>query len=344
MAENWYSLAASDSTGAAQIHIFDQIGRSIFDETGIAAIDFVRDLKDLGDVERIDLHISSPGGSVTDGLAIYHALKSHPAKIVTHVDGIAASIASVIMLAGDEVRIPQSGLIMIHDPSAILNGDSRELRKQADGLDRIADAMVKIYSQHSGQPEAKVRELMQAETWLSGEEAVALGFADVLVEESKVTAHANTEAAQRRVHAELVAGAQLQAKDQRIASLTTELAKYRKDPATPADVIRACSQAGVGTIVASKWIDQGLPIDAVTNHLAFASAVADRCAAAGVSPGLFLAHVDNPAQVFGLALAERLAREDSNSHIDNSLLAATDNPSHGWDAAMVKAKARTARF
>lgn len=334
---NWFNLAKPSDTGKATINIFDQIGKGVFDDSGIAANDFVNALNDLGAIEQIDLHICSVGGSVTDGLAIYHTLKNHKAKIVVHIDGIAASIASVIMMAGDEIRIPPSGLIMVHDPATLLMaGNAESLRREADTLDLVAANMTRIYAARTGQTEDKIRELMQAETWLSGEEAVALGFADTLAEESKIAAHASTEAAQRRVHAELVASAQLQAKDRQIVALQTELEQLRKSPAAPAAVISACAQAGVGTAIASRWIDQGLPMEAVTNHLAFASAVADRCAAAGVRPDPYLAHADNPAQCFGLALAERLAREADDSYIDSSLTATTDDHSHGWDAAMDK--------
>ena len=173
-----YQMAAKGKK--AEIHIYEDIVDYIWDAYGISARKFVRDLKALGDVDHIDLHINSYGGSVFDGTAIYNAVKDHPAVVAVHIDGIAASIASIIAMAGDTITIAENGYMMIHGPSGIAFGSSEDMRKTADTMDKITDVMVSTYAARSGGDADDIRAMMDEETWFTAEEAVEAGFADTL--------------------------------------------------------------------------------------------------------------------------------------------------------------------
>ncbi len=170
--KSWYDIKAAGS-GTAEVFIYDEIGY-----WGITASDFARDLKALGDVSQINLHINSPGGNVFDGVAIYNLLKHHKASVTTHVDGLAASMASVIAMAGDRIVMPDNALMMIHNPWGGAVGDAAEMRKMADVLDKIKASLMTVYIARTGLSEADVTAIMDVETWYTGSEAVAAGFAD----------------------------------------------------------------------------------------------------------------------------------------------------------------------
>ena len=118
-----------------------------------------------------------------------HALKRHDAAIAVWVDGIAASIASMIAMAGDEVAMPENAMLMLHDPSGLVMGTASDMRAMAEALDRMKAGMVAAYRDKSGRDDAEIEALMTAETWLSGEEAVALGLADRVQEPVRMAAH-----------------------------------------------------------------------------------------------------------------------------------------------------------
>lgn len=178
----WFEIkAASTSSDGdhADIYIFDEIGDSWWSET-TSASDFVRQLRDLGDVATIDLHLNSPGGSIFDGVAIYNLLVQHKAKVTTYVDGHAASIASVIALAGDEVVMAENAMMMIHNPLVGICGyyNANELLDLAGDLDKIRQAMMTTYLRATSRSEEELVAALDAETWLTAAEAVEWGFAD----------------------------------------------------------------------------------------------------------------------------------------------------------------------
>jgi ATP-dependent protease ClpP protease subunit len=145
---------------------------------GISAKQFYEQLKALGEVESIDLRINSPGGMVTEGTAIYSILKRHAARVTAHIDGIAASIASVVAMAADEIVMAQGAYMMIHSPLGMAIGDAEELRDYADVLDKMKSQIVRFYADRTKRPADEIEKLMDAETWFTAEEAVAAGFAD----------------------------------------------------------------------------------------------------------------------------------------------------------------------
>ena len=132
--------------------------------------EFFEQLSD--DIEKIHVHINSGGGSVFGGIAIYNMLKNHKAEIIVHVDALAASIASVIAMAGDKIIIPKNAQLMIHKPMALVSGNADEMRKEADVLDGCQKVILSTYMDHvkEGVTEKTINDLINAETWLNGEE------------------------------------------------------------------------------------------------------------------------------------------------------------------------------
>ncbi len=128
----------------AEITIYDTIGKGFFEE-GITAETVLDDLNALGDVTDIDVRINSPGGNVWDGMAIYNLLTSHLAQVHVYIDGLAASIASVIAMAGDKITMGQGAAMMIHSPHALFAGNADEMRNMAETLDTVERGMLDIY-------------------------------------------------------------------------------------------------------------------------------------------------------------------------------------------------------
>lgn len=169
---DWYRITNAIGPGPATVHIYDEIGY-----WGITASDFVAELSQLN-AAAIDLHLNSPGGEIFDGIAIMNALRSHPATVTTYVDGLAASIASVIAMAGDRVVMAPNSQMMIHDGSGLCIGNASEMREMATLLDRQSDNIASVYAAKAGGELADWRALMMAETWYTAEEAVEAGLAD----------------------------------------------------------------------------------------------------------------------------------------------------------------------
>jgi ATP-dependent protease ClpP protease subunit len=164
--------------------IYDEIGAF-----GIPAKAFLDELKSLGPVAELTVRINSPGGSVFDGVAIHNALKRHDAAITVWIDGIAASIASMVAMAGDEVVMPESAMLVLHDPSGLVAGTAADMRATAEALDRMKAGMVAAYRDKSGRRDTEIEALMQVETWLSAQEAAALGLADRVEQPVRMAAH-----------------------------------------------------------------------------------------------------------------------------------------------------------
>lgn len=171
--ESWYRMEAAASGSSAEIFIYDAIGGWF----GTTASDFVRDLKEL-DVETINLRVNSPGGDVYDGVAIMNALRRHKANIIATVDGIAASAASFIIQAADEVIMGRGTELMIHEASAICWGNAEDMVDMATHLDRISGTIAGLYAERAGGTADEWRESMRAETWYTADEAVTAGLAD----------------------------------------------------------------------------------------------------------------------------------------------------------------------
>lgn len=173
-----------------EISIYDEIGKSFWDDNALSAKDFISNLAEMGDdFEDIQLRINSPGGDVFDGVAIHNALKNHKAKVTAHIDGIAASIASYIAMAADEIVMPQNSFMLLHNASGLAMGTAEDMRAVAADLERIDKSITATYSARSGQTPAKMRSLMKEDRLMDAKEAKGLGLADTMTREVKMAAN-----------------------------------------------------------------------------------------------------------------------------------------------------------
>lgn len=150
-------------------------------ESDVSSYNLAQQIKGLQDVDTITVGINSYGGEVGEGLAIYNALRNSPAKVVTRCDGFACSAASIIFCAGDERIMNESSALMIHNAWTFAEGDASELRKQADVLDAVTEPSIKAYLAVADIEEEELRAMMDAETWLSPEQALDMGFATSII-------------------------------------------------------------------------------------------------------------------------------------------------------------------
>lgn len=190
------------NSNQADMYIDGEIVTDEWDDSDTSAAGFRDALKSLGDVKTINLHINSPGGSVFEGIAIYNMLKQNSAHVNVYVDGLAASIASVIAMSGDAIFMPSNAMLMIHNPWTLAMGNANELRKTADDLDKITQSSVQIYLDKAGDKLDKdtLKQLMDDETWLTAQEAIDYGLADEVLEANKAAASISKSSMQRYRH------------------------------------------------------------------------------------------------------------------------------------------------
>lgn len=183
----------------ADVYIDGEIVTDEYLDSDTSASGFRDALKEIGNVKTINLHINSPGGSVFEGTAIFNMLKNSKAFINVYIDGLAASIASVIAMAGDKIYMPANAMLMIHNPWVVCEGNANELRKMADDLEKIGNLSTETYVKRSnGKANAEeIQNLMDEETWLTAKEAVELGLADEVMESNKMAASINSKDAKR---------------------------------------------------------------------------------------------------------------------------------------------------
>ena len=164
-------------TCTAGIVIYDEIGKSWWGEDTVSAKGFLEELSALGDVDAITLRVNSPGGDVFDGVAIHNALKNHKATVTAHVDGIAASAASFIVMAANSIVMPSNSFMLIHGASGMSWGNADDMRATADDLDRIDKSLTATYASRSKMSTAKVKALMAEDRLMGAERPSRLGFA-----------------------------------------------------------------------------------------------------------------------------------------------------------------------
>lgn len=165
----------------ATINIFGDITSWPWLESDVSSYNLVQELDALQDAGQIDVYINSYGGEVAEGLAIYNALKRHKAKVVTHCEGFACSVASVIFMAGDERVMSNTSLLMIHNAWTYTQGNAQELRKEADDLDTITQASKNAYLERINIDETELSAMMDSEKWLDPAECLEKGFATAIV-------------------------------------------------------------------------------------------------------------------------------------------------------------------
>ena len=171
----------TSETGSATIWIYDVIGQDLFG--GISAKAFARVWDSVKDAAKITLRINSPGGDVFEGTAIASLISERKSKVKVIVDGLAASIASLIAVTADERVMHRNAMWMVHDPWGIVSGTAEDMRSVADALDKIGEQMVRTYAEATGQPQKYWREAMHDETWFDSRQALENGLVSGLVEE-----------------------------------------------------------------------------------------------------------------------------------------------------------------
>lgn len=263
------AVAAQDSADVkvsgqtAEIYIIDWIGDWVDDarnrfwgeDIGVTARAFIDQLNALpADVVAVDLHINSPGGDVQAGVNIANALRQWAAKgrtVNTYVDGIAASIASVIAMAGTKVHMADNALMMVHSPWADVTGNANELRKMADVLDTVEGQIIASYKWHTSLDDAAIKALLDEETYLDAAQALEMGFATDVVQGLKAAASISRQAA-----------AKLNIPEKHRARVDAFLQPKPAESEAPKamaarDVIAACQKAGHGLDLADALLAAG---------------------------------------------------------------------------------------
>lgn len=325
---SWYRIVNAADGTAADLYVYDSIGKSYWDDSTVTAKQFVADLAALPEsVKTIRVHVNSPGGDVFDAVAIANALKAHPASIEMSIEGLAASAATIITMAGDTIRIVKNGLVMVHNPHGFVFGTAEEMRKIAGLLDKVRDSIVATYQWHSELDAAALIALMDEITWMDAEEAVAKGFATEIIEPAAKASAAFRPAAFRP--AALTPLGDVPEKFRPTVEAWTE----KPDPALPAppapvaasaaEVLKACTQAGCldlaeGLIAASATLEQ------VQGRTGAAKEIRALCATAKL-PELAASYIqaETPVAVVRAQLTTLTARLD-RVEIDGHLLPGAD--------------------
>lgn len=173
--KNKYYELKKEKEGIADLYIFGDIVSEKWFESDVAAFDIVKDLLEID--TPINVHINSYGGEVSQGLAIYNVLKKHPHEVVTYCEGFACSAASIVFMAGDKRIMPKSSLLLIHNAWTMAVGDSNELKKAAEDLDKITKPSIEIYKSVSNLSESVIKDMLNKEEWITADEALGYGFA-----------------------------------------------------------------------------------------------------------------------------------------------------------------------
>lgn len=275
-ARQWFRFDnKADESTAVDIHIIDFIGdwiddlykRNGFLDLGVTARDFVEQLAKLPEnVTTIRVHINSPGGDVMAGVNIANALRDQQSSkgrtVETYVDGMAASIASVIAMAGSKVHIADNALVMVHNPWSVAIGEAKDMRKNADVLDTVREQIIATYKWHTNLSDEEIVALMDAETWMTADEAITNGFATDKIEGLKAAASITPLAMNR-----------LKVPEQYKARVDALIAKPAPTPEAPqpaaaADVMALCAEAGLDLAFAQAVLGSNATIEDVKSKVA----------------------------------------------------------------------------
>jgi len=174
-----YKIENKADENEATVYIYDEIGWF-----GIMAETFVKEMETIK-AKTVHIRLNTPGGDVFDGTAIANAIKQHKSKTIIHIDGLAASIGSIIALAGDEIHMAENAFFMFHEAWSFVIGNASNMRDEADLLDKIDGVLAKTYAKKTGKEVNEIKDLMSAETWLTAEEALEMGMIDSIEEDEK---------------------------------------------------------------------------------------------------------------------------------------------------------------
>lgn len=263
----WYHIQnEADNPAVVDIQIVDFIGDWIdnYYGFGVTAKAFIDQLAKLpAAVQTIRVHINSPGGDVFSAVNIANALRDQQTTknrtVETIVDGIAASAASIIMMAGNVVRIADNGMVMIHNPWSIAIGEAKDMRKAADTLDAIRNTIVATYQWHSELTPAELTAMMDAETWMDADDAIVFGFATEKVEGLKAAASLDPSALAKMTIPE------------KFKAKVAAMLKKETAVASASEILTAVDAAGLDAAFAKSLVDAGLSLEAVTARIATAT-------------------------------------------------------------------------
>lgn len=315
--QRWFEIRAA--ADGAELVIYDAIGAF-----GLSAKAFTDELKRFAAANILQVRINSPGGDVFDGLAIHNALARHPARKVVTIDGIAASIASVVAMAGDEIVMPENAMLMLHNPSGAVVGRAQEMRQMADALDKIRASMTSVYTGRTRRPAEEIERLMDAETWLSAQEAIDLGFADRIDPPVRMAAQFDLSVFQN-LPPVLAALSRLHAPTEEYLSMADELDQDTvsgviEPPPEPAPTSLAPAAIDVDTVTATVRADA----------LAYAAQVTELCVLARMPQRATEFIAGNvPLAEVGRALLKARAETDTDEIIGIQP-AALKTRDHGW--------------
>lgn len=188
--KTWEFKNKADNKEIGELLLYGDISSTSWYGDEVTPRQFKQDLDALGDIKTLNIYINSNGGDVFAAQAMYSMVKRHSAYKNVYIDGLAASAASFFAMVGDTIYMPKNAMMMIHNPLAGLLGYyfADELRQRADALDKIRESVIPTYAEKSGLDGEKIIEIMDAETWLTAEEAKGYGFADEIEEEKQVAA------------------------------------------------------------------------------------------------------------------------------------------------------------
>lgn len=228
----WEVKASAESKKIGEVYIYGSIVRYRWDDEDTTAMSFKKDLEDLGDIDTLNIYVNSPGGSVFQAQAIHSIITRQKAEKNAYIDGLAASAASFLIMAADKIFMPKNATMMIHNPLALVIGNANDLRHEADALDKIRVGMIEAYLAHAGEKldEKKLKELLDAETWLTAEESYNYGLADELIDAKDIAACVDEDLFNRykNIPKSLLEEKQEQADPEGEARLRTEIAAESK--------------------------------------------------------------------------------------------------------------------
>ena len=289
----WFAFKAAEGA-IPEIAIYDEIGF-----WGTTARDFMEQLKPLAEAPAIIVRINSPGGDAFDGLTIHNALARFKGEVRVHVDGLAASAASVIAMAGSTITMAENAMMMIHEPWGIVIGTADDMAAMGEALGKLNSAIVTTYCRRSDMDPEECAALLKAETWLTADEAIAHGLAD----EKK-------EPAQMRARFDLSAYAKVPA--QLLDAMSAGAAEARA-----AEIARLCTDAGMAGET-DGFTNSNLSADAVGKRIAAMQEIRTLCQAAK-HEDLFATLKDKPVEEARKTLFDLVLKEDEGRDIRSSL-------------------------
>lgn len=180
--KKFYDFVVSADKKTADLFIFGEVTSWRWYDEDVSAGSFQKDLEEIGQVDTLNIHINSCGGDVFEGIAIYNLIKQYNATKNVYIDGIAASIASVIAMAGDNIYMSNTSIIMVHNCWTWTSGNAEDLRKTADDMDKVMQAMRNAYLQKVNITEEKLKQLLDNETYLIADECLEMGFCSEIIE------------------------------------------------------------------------------------------------------------------------------------------------------------------